>query len=140
MPLDEKPTIEIETLKPSEIAEASALMSRAFNTNPLTCAVFGGPSEKQRSMLETGYKWGLKKGLVFSAKEDEKILGVMRILEWPHCQKEYRSSVSSLNLLPLLLVLRGKALRLLAPGARFRRLPECDVPPGWRRDNPLQPA
>jgi len=112
MPLKDKPRIEIETLKPSEIAEASVLMSQAYSTNPITCAVFGGPNEKQRSMLETGYKRGLKKGLVFSAKEDGKILGVMRVLEWPHCQKEYQSSLSSLNLLLLLLVLRGKALRL----------------------------
>ena len=110
MPLKEKPTIEINTLQPSEIVEASLLMSRAYNPTPITCAAFGGQSEKQRSLLETGFKMTLKKGTVVSAKENEKILGVMRFMEYPECKKEFL--LQGLDLLPALLFLRGKALRL----------------------------
>jgi len=110
MSLEEKPTIEIETLQPSEIAKASVLLSHAYNPTPITCAALGGQSEKQRSLLETGFKMELKKGTVFCAKENEKILGVMRFVEYPECKKEFL--LQGLDLLPALLVLRGKALRL----------------------------
>jgi len=106
----QKPTIQIETLKPSEIVEASVLMSRAYNSDPTMCAILGGQSEKQRSLLEGGFKMTLKKGTVFSAKENEKILGVMRFVEYPECKKEFL--FQGLDLLPALLVLRGKALRI----------------------------
>ena len=82
----EKATIQIETLQSSEIGEASVLMSRAYNSDPTTCAIFGGQSEKQRSRLESGFKMTLKKGTVFCAKENEKVLGVMRFVEYPECK------------------------------------------------------
>jgi len=110
MSLDEKPTIEIETLQPNEIVEASVLMSRAYNSDPTTCAILGGQSEKQRSFLESGFKMTLKKGTVFSAKENEKILGVMRFVEYPECKKEFL--FQGLDILPALLFLRDKALRI----------------------------
>jgi len=110
MPSKEKPTIEIETLEPSEIAKASVLMSRAYNSSPIMSAAFGGQSEKQRSLLESGFKMTLKKGTVFSAKENEKILGVMRFVEYPECKKEFL--LQGLDILPALLFLRGKALRI----------------------------
>jgi ribosomal protein S18 acetylase RimI-like enzyme len=87
-------------------------MSRAYNVSPLFGAALGGPSEKQRSTIEKLFKMMLKReksGIVLSAKEDGKILGVMRFIEWPQCQKEYKSLKS---LLLALLMLRGKALRL----------------------------
>jgi len=110
MPSEEKPTIEIETLHSSEIAEASVLMSQAYNSEHITCAVFGGQSEKQRSLLESGFKTTLKKGTVFSAKENGKILGAMRFVEHPACKKEFL--LQGLDLLPALLVLGSKALRV----------------------------
>ena len=108
--LNKEPTVEIETLQPSEIVEASALLSQAYSVSPLFSATLGGSIEKQRSMLETSFKMALKSGIIFTAKEKGKILGVMRFLEWPQCQKEYRR-FQGLNLLPLLLILRGGALR-----------------------------
>jgi len=110
MSIKEKPTIQIESLKPSEIAEASVLMSRAYNPTPITCAALGGQSEKQRSLLEAGFKMTLKKRTSFSAKENEKIIGVMRFVEYPECKKEFL--FQGLDLLPALLILRGKALRI----------------------------
>jgi len=110
MTSEEKLTIKIETLQPSEIAEAAVLMSRAYNSTPLSCAALGGQSEKQRSLLESGFKMTLKRGTLFSAKEKEKILGVMRFVEYPECKKE--SLFQGIDVLPALLVLRGKALRL----------------------------
>jgi ribosomal protein S18 acetylase RimI-like enzyme len=110
MSSEKKPTIEIETLQPSEVAEASVLLSQAYSVSPLFSVILGGSIEKQRSMLETSFKMTLKSGIIFSANEGGKILGVMRVLEWPQCQKEYRR-FQGLNLLPLLLILRGGALR-----------------------------
>jgi len=110
MSLEKRKAIGIEALQPSEIVEASVLMSRAYNSDPTMCAIFGGQSEKQRSLLEGGFKMTLKKGTVFSAKENEKILGVMRFVEYPECKKEFL--FQGLDLLPALLVLRGKALRI----------------------------
>ena len=52
----------------------------------------------------------LKKGIAFSAKENEKILGVMRFVEYPECKKEFL--LQGLDILPALLFLRGKALRM----------------------------
>ena len=73
MSLKKKQAIEIETLQPSEIVEASVLLSRAYNASPLFGVTLGGPSEKQRSTLQTGFKTMLKKkGRVFSAKEGWK--------------------------------------------------------------------
>ena len=61
MSLEEKPTIEIDTLQPSEIAEASVLMSRAYSASPLFGAALGESTDKQRSsLLETMYKMMLK--------------------------------------------------------------------------------
>ena len=114
MSLKAKPTIQIDALEPSEIAEASVLMSRAYNSSPLMGAALGESTEKQRSsLLETMYKMMLKSksGRVYSAKEDGTILGVMRITAWPQCQKEY-GALQGLNLLLGLIVFRGKALRL----------------------------
>ena len=108
--MEKRKAIGIEALQPSEIVEASVLMSRAYNSDPTMCAIFGGQSEKQRSLLEGGFKMTLKKGTVFSAKENEKILGVMRFVEYPECKKEFL--FQGLDLLPALLVLRGKALRI----------------------------
>ena len=43
--------IMIEPLRPSEVDEASVLLSRAFSSTPLPCAAFGDPSEEQRRIL-----------------------------------------------------------------------------------------
>ena len=101
----------IEPLHPDEVDEAAFLQSRAYSSVPLITAVFGAPSEKQRSLLENGFKMTLGKmpGEVFTAKEDDSIVGVMRIVEWPDCQK---SALQGFYFLPALLILRGKALRM----------------------------
>ena len=101
----------IEPLHPDEVDEAAFLQSRAYSLVPLIIAVFGAPSEKQRSLLENGFKMTLGKmpGEVFTAKEDDSIVGVMRIVEWPDCQK---SALQGFYFLPALLILRGKALRM----------------------------
>ena len=43
--------IMIDPLRPSEVDEASVLLSRAFSSTPLPCAAFGDPSEEQRRIL-----------------------------------------------------------------------------------------
>jgi len=97
--------IKIEPLRSSEVVEASVLLSRTFSPLPLACAVFGDPSEEQRRLIEAGFKHIIEKlpGKVLLAKENDQIIGVMRIVEWPNCQK---SSAQVLKLLPEEITLR----------------------------------
>ncbi len=97
--------IKIELLRSNEAVEASVLLSRAFSPLPLPCAVFGNPSEVQRGFLKAGFRNLLENapGKVLLAKENDQIIGVMRIVEWPDCQK---STVQVQKLLPEQIVLR----------------------------------
>ncbi len=92
--------IMIVPLKSNEVDEASELCARAFSPTPLPCAVFGDPSEEQRGIMGAGLKnmIGNMPGKVFLAKDNDQIVGVMRIVEWPNCQTQ--PSAQMVNLLP----------------------------------------
>ncbi len=98
--------IMIEPLRSSEVDEASVLLSRAFSSTPLPCVVFGDPSEEQRRIIAAGMKNMIMNmpGKVFLAKENGQIIGVMRIVEWPDCQKP--PSDQDFNLIPEEMALR----------------------------------
>jgi len=96
--------IVIDPLKSSEVDEASVLLSRAFSPTPLPRALLGDPSEEQRRILKTVIKSIIElPGKVILAKENEQIIGAMRIVEWPDCQK---TPAQVLNLLPQEMALR----------------------------------
>ena len=96
--------IVIGSLKSTQVNEASVLLSRALSPTPLPCAVFGDPTEEQRRILETVMKGLIElPGQVLVAKENEQIIGVMRIVEWSDCQKP---PVEVLDLLPQEIALR----------------------------------
>jgi GNAT superfamily N-acetyltransferase len=90
--------IVIKLLRSREIDDASVLLSRAFVPTPLPRAVFGDPSEGQRRIIEAGMKNMIANmpGKVFLAKEKNLIVGVMRIVEWPDCQKPPEDKVFKL--------------------------------------------
>lgn len=118
--------IVIEPLKPDEIQEAANLLSKAFILTDFSSKVAGGQSEKHRRMLEIGFKTMLDKklGKKFVAKDNSKIVGVMRMTKWPDCQN---SIPRGLEKIPTLLFGRGSALRLF----KFRSI--------WKKHDPKKP-
>ncbi len=121
-----KDHIVIESLKPDEIQEAANLLSKAFILTEFSSKVAGGQDEKHRRMLEIGFKTMLDKkpGKKFVAKDNGKIVGVMRMAKWPDCQN---SIPRGFEKIPTLLFGRKSALRLF----KFRSI--------WKKHDPKKP-
>lgn len=81
--------ISIVPLQTSEIDEAADLLSKAFINTPFTGKIMGGHSEKHRRQLKMGFKNMLAKkpGIKIAAKDGDRLVGVMRMVKWPDCQK-----------------------------------------------------
>lgn len=118
--------IKIVPLQSNEIDEASDLLSKAFINTPFTGKIMGGQTEKHRKQLQMGFKMmiGKKPGTVVVAKDNEKMVGVMRMVKWPDCQN---STPSGLELLPVLIMASGAAFRL----RKSRKI--------WRMHDPKKP-
>ena len=102
--------IVIEALQPEEILEASVVLSRAFVTNPGWVAVFRGRHHPIQGMFRIMLQHS--PGQVLLAKESGRIIGGMRMVEWPRCFQA--SPVQILRVLPSMLnVLRGTLPRAL---------------------------
>lgn len=118
--------ISLESLKSNEIDEAADLLSKAFILTPFSAKVAGGQSQKHRKMLKKGFKIMLEKkpGLKYVAKQNNKIVGVIRMTRWPDCQN---STPRGIEKIPTLLFGRGSALRLF----KFRSI--------WKKHDPNKP-
>jgi ribosomal protein S18 acetylase RimI-like enzyme len=116
----------IEPLRSNKIAEAARLLSRTFIQTEFSSKVIGGNEEKHRRFLEKGFKNMLEKkpGETVVAVDNDEIVGVMRMVEWPDCQN---STPRGLEKLPVLILGRGAALRLF----KFRSI--------WARHDPKKP-
>jgi len=104
--------ISIGPLQAADLPQAAVVVARAFSTNPLTIAVYREQRDKERHM-EATFRHLLEymPGQVFIAKKDELVVGMMRFIEWPHCQT---SLTRTLRSLPIMLIrLRGMAIRRL---------------------------
>lgn len=79
--------ISMKPLQASEVQEAAAVAARAFSNNPLSIAVYREHPNRER-YLEASFErvFGHMQGQVFIAKKDEQVVGVLRMVEWPHCQ------------------------------------------------------
>ena len=119
--------IVIEPVKNIEIPEAAVLLSRAFVPTHVVAAVYQGKSEEQRRCPEAIFKILLEgmHGKVLLAKDNHEMVGVMRMVEWPHCQL---SPLQSQKLLPFMIIAaRGSSFQTL----RFRST--------WAKHDPKQP-
>jgi ribosomal protein S18 acetylase RimI-like enzyme len=116
----------IEPIRPDEYQEASELLGSAFIRTPFTSKVMGGRSPKLEKKLQTGMRMMLEKkpGKVVVSKDNGRIVGVMRMAKWPDCQN---SSPRGLEMVPMILVARGAALRL----RKFRKI--------WGEHDPKKP-
>ncbi|MGD9332581.1 MAG: GNAT family N-acetyltransferase [Desulfobacterales bacterium] len=74
-------SIHISLMQMDEVPESAAVLSHAMLNNPLHIAIFQGNSENERQEIETMFIDLLRKlpGIVFLAKERQKIIGVVRM-------------------------------------------------------------
>ena len=72
---------QISFMELSDIKEAANVLSRAMLNNPHHIGVFQGNGEKQRMGIENMFfeLFNYLPGVVFLAKKNEKIIGVMRM-------------------------------------------------------------
>ena len=114
--------ITISTAQPDELPEAAGLTSRAMINLPEVAVVFRG----KRQRLEAAHRILYEKmpGQVFLAKDESKIVGVMRVVEWPHCKLSPKERV---ELLPSM----EKALKSTLPRVmEFQKI--------WRQHDPKE--
>ena len=119
--------IVIEPLQPGDVGEAAVLLSRAFVTNPVIVAMFHDQDERTRRAWEGMFRLRLKRmsGQVVVARDGGRVVGVMRLVEWPCC---HTSTWQGLKLLPSMFkALKGNTLRVL----RFYSI--------WGEHDPNQP-
>ena len=117
--------ISTEPIGSGEVDEAASLCAEAFIRTPFTSTVVGGKSEKTLKNLCTGMKMLLKApGQVMVAKEGGQIVGVMRMIQWPDCQK---STPKGLAALPGI-IFGGKGFRNMT---HFRKI--------WAKYDPKEP-
>ena len=100
--------VSIETLRREEVQEAAKVIGRAMAPNPFLMAMSQG-LEKSERLLEATNKvvFGRFPGQVLVAKKDNRVVGVMRMVEWPQCQM---SSGQALRLLPSMFRILGFGL------------------------------
>ena len=73
--------IQISLMQHNEIRESAEVLSHAMLNNPLHVAIFNGAGETERLKIEKMFidLFKRKPGIIFAAKEDDKIIGVMRM-------------------------------------------------------------
>jgi ribosomal protein S18 acetylase RimI-like enzyme len=76
-----KHNLQITLMEQNDIRQSVKVLSMAMLNNPLHIAVFQGNGEKQRLEIEKMFLelFNTLPGFVFLAKENDKIIGVMRI-------------------------------------------------------------
>jgi ribosomal protein S18 acetylase RimI-like enzyme len=118
--------IVMKPIKGQELDEAVNLLAAAFIRTPFSSHVVGGSVEEGRKKLEFGFRRMLeqKEGTVIVAKDGERIVGVMRMIEWPDCQATLPRGAGKL---PVMLF-GGKAGRNFL---HFRKV--------WNRHDPKVP-
>jgi ribosomal protein S18 acetylase RimI-like enzyme len=126
--------VTIDFLRPSESKETSTVLGRAFVTSSPNCiAVWRAQGEEE--IIKQGAIFRLlklerPKSTVIVAKIDNRIVGAMNMVEWPHCQL---SPLETLKMLPrMFLILKGAAFR----GAMARAKKMQSV---WAENDPEKP-
>jgi ribosomal protein S18 acetylase RimI-like enzyme len=120
--------VSIETLQAMDVPQAAKVAARAFSTNPLSVAVYREQTDKLRQM-QASFTHLLETvpGEVYVAKKGNEVVGMLRFIEWPHCQVSFIETL--INLPPMLIRLRGMALRTFK--ARYIWLKHHPGEPHW---------
>ncbi len=81
--------IVIQPIQPEELPQAIDVLGKAFATQPSSFAIYKGRTQsdiERRIQITFGALIKYLSGQVFVAKHDSRIVGAMRIVEWPDCQ------------------------------------------------------
>jgi ribosomal protein S18 acetylase RimI-like enzyme len=124
----------IDFLRQGEAKEASAVLGGAFVTSSPNCiAVWRAQGEEEiikQAAIFRLLKLERQKSIVIVAKIDNRIVGALNMIEWPHCQL---SPLETLKMLPrMFLILKGAAFR----GAMARAKKMQSV---WAENDPKKP-
>ncbi len=124
--------VKIQPLQPAELSEATDVLGKAFATIASSIALYKGRQDIARC-IKIAFEAMLKHrpGQVFTAKHDSRIVGAMRMVEWPDCQM---TPLQGLRMLPSMMktgglgtIRRGLKMR----GAWVKRDPKK---PHWHLD------
>ncbi len=118
--------VSIETLRKDEVQEAAKVAARAFAPTPFAMAIYQDRQKAERGMSAVlQIMFGHFPGEILVAKEGGRVVGVMRMMEWPRCQ-----------------MTPGQGLRLLStmfktgPGAALRGMKGRGT---WGKYDPKKP-
>ena len=120
--------VKIRPMEKRDLTPAVQMLARAFATNPNTLATNGGkPASPEK--LEAAFMGRFKHlpGKLFVAELDNRIVGAMRIVEWPGCQA---SMLQTLKMLPSM----AKALSGLSQAKRGMKILNA-----WKEHDPKRP-
>jgi predicted N-acetyltransferase YhbS len=123
--------VNIEPLRREEIRETARLFALAFSTRPGLIRILKGLRDKERRAVAL-FEFELKHlpGCVLVAKKDNRVVGAIRFVEWPHCQL---SPLQTLRFLPIMLAeMRSTALPHARQGLTWYRLDPKQ--PHWHID------
>ncbi len=115
--------ITIEPMRPEEIPAVSAMMGKAYATNPINIAVFGPNPRRSEGFMRVALE--RLPGQAFVAKDDGQIVGGMKMVEWPDCQLP---PSKMLPILPAMLKILG-----------WRITKVLKWMPAWAKLDPKQP-
>ena len=115
-------------MQKEDLGSAAEALSRAFATNPNTLATATGETVPAHR-LETAFAGRIKHSpsRVFIAEVDGRIVGAMRIIEWPRCQA---SLMQNLKVAPYILGSIG-GLGRLRRAMKLRSI--------WKKNDPNKP-
>ncbi len=118
----------IEEIRREELPQASEVLGKAFATQPSSLAIYRGKSDIARRLkFVFGAMLEHLPGQVFVAKQDGRIVGVMRFVEWPDC---HMSPLRGLRMLPTLMK-GGGGLGAMQRSLKFRGT--------WAKSDPKKP-
>ena len=120
--------VKIREMQKEDVPQAVVVIGKAFATQPNTLAMNPGKPVSPRA-LEVTFTARFKHlpGQVFVAELDGKIVGVVRMVEWPNCQA---SPLQTLKMLPAMLGAIG-GFRGLTRGMKL-----LDA---WKKHDPKKP-
>ncbi len=93
------PDVVIEPMRPNEIMEAAAVVGRAFASLPANEAMPAKRAASKEARMTALFRaiFGHLPGQTLVARQDQRIVGAIRIVKWPQCQ------VSALMMVPFVI-------------------------------------
>jgi predicted N-acetyltransferase YhbS len=120
--------IYIEKMRKEELSQTSEVIGKAFATQPSSLAIYRNKADlANRMKIVFGAMLEHLPGQVFVAKQDGRIVGAMRIVEWPGCQMSPRRG---LRMLPTMMK-GGGGVGELRRSLKFRGT--------WAKSDPKEP-